>query len=94
MNSEQLTRSEREVALEICKGLSDKEVAESLFRSYHTVRTEKKAVYRKLGVQKETELLWAMLCERREIEFNLSVIRRKGVTLIPKRRHRKHEGAV
>lgn len=94
MNGEQLTRSEREVALEICKGLSDKEVAESLFRSYHTVRTEKKSVYRKLGVQKETELLWAMLCERREIEFNISLIRRRGVTLIPKRRHRKHADAV
>ena len=67
------------MALGICKGLTDKEVANKLFRSYHTVRTQKKAIYQKLGVSKDTELLWAMIFERLGREFNLSDIREKGI---------------
>ena len=37
-----LSRAEREVALMFCRGLTDKEIADRLFRSYHTVRTQKK----------------------------------------------------
>jgi DNA-binding NarL/FixJ family response regulator len=76
-----LTRAEREVALAFCKGLSEKEVANVLHRSYHTVRTEKKAIYRKLGVSKDTELMAAMICEHLGIEFKISQLRTKGVTL-------------
>lgn len=82
MMTDVLTRSEREVALEICKGLSDKEVAGRLFRSYHTVRTEKKSIYKKLGVQKETELMWWMICERMRINFDLKEIRKHGIELL------------
>ena len=67
------------MALGICKGLTDKEVANKLFRSYHTVRTQKKAIYHKLGVSKDTELLWYMIFERLGREFNLSEIREKGI---------------
>ena len=76
-----LSRAEREVALALCKGLSDKEVADMLCRSYHTVRTQRKAVYRKLGVSKDTELMAAMICQHKEIEFTISRLREKGVTL-------------
>ena len=76
-----LSRAEREVALALCKGLTDKEVADMLCRSYHTVRTQKKAVYRKLGVSKDTELMAAMVCEHKGIEFTISHLREKGVTL-------------
>ena len=76
-----LSRAEREVALALCKGLSDKEVADMLCRSYHTVRTQRKAVYRKLGVSKDTELMAAMICEHKELEFSISRLREKGVTL-------------
>jgi DNA-binding NarL/FixJ family response regulator len=67
------------VALGICKGLTDKEVANKLFRSYHTVRTQKKAIYQKLGVSKDTELLWAMIFEKLGKEFSLNLIREKGI---------------
>lgn len=76
-----LSRAEREVALALCKGLTDKEVADMLCRSYHTVRTQKKAVYRKLGVSKDTELVAAMVCEHKGITFTLQALREKGVTL-------------
>ena len=67
------------MALGICKGLTDKEVANKLFRSYHTVRTQKKAIYQKLGVSKDTELLWAMIFEKLGKEFSLNLIREKGI---------------
>lgn len=76
-----LSRSEREVALALCRGLTDKEVADMLCRSYHTVRTQKKSIYRKLGVSKDTELVAAMVCEHKGISFTLAALREKGVTL-------------
>ena len=76
-----LSQAEREVALALCRGLSDKEVADMLCRSYHTVRTQRKAVYRKLGVSKDTELMAAMICEHKELEFSISRLREKGVLL-------------
>ena len=76
-----MSRSEREVALALCRGLTDKEVADMLCRSYHTVRTQKKAIYRKLGVSKDTELMAAMVCEHKGIAFDLQTLREKGVTL-------------
>ena len=76
-----LSPAEREVALALCRGLSDKEVADMLCRSYHTVRTQRKAVYRKLGVSKDTELMAAMICEHKELEFSISRLREKGVAL-------------
>ena len=76
-----LSRSEREVALALCRGLTDKEVADMLCRSYHTVRTQKKSIYRKLGVNNDTELVAAMVCEHKGISFTLAALREKGVTL-------------
>lgn len=77
-----LTRAEREVALAFCRGLSDKEIADRLFRSYHTIRTEKRAIYRKLGISKDTELLWYMILDKLGKEFNINEIRKKGLELI------------
>lgn len=70
------------MALGICRGLTDKEVAERLYRSYHTVRTQKKAIYHKLGVSKDTELMWYMIFERLGKEFDLSEIRENGIESI------------
>lgn len=77
----ELSRAEREVALALCKGLSDKEVADMLCRSYHTVRTQRKAIYCKLGVSKDTELMAAMICQHKGISFSLAALREKGVEL-------------
>lgn len=77
-----MSKAEREVALALCRGLSDKEVAEVLFRSYHTVRVQKREIYRKLGISKETELLWYMVLERLGRRFDLGEIRKKGIEAI------------
>lgn len=74
--------SEREVALAFCRGLSDKEVASLLYKSYWTVKTQKKAIYQKLGISKDTELLWYMICERLGVEFSIKELREKGIELI------------
>lgn len=74
-----MSRAEREVALMFCRGLTDKEIADRLFRSYHTVRTQKRTIYQKLGVSKDTELLWWMIFERLGKEFSLKLIRDKGI---------------
>ena len=74
-----MSRAEREVALMFCRGLTDKEIADRLFRSYHTVRTQKKTIYQKLGVSKDTELLWWMIFERLGKEWSLKLIRDKGI---------------
>ena len=76
-----LSPAEREVALALCKGLTDKEIADMLCRSYHTVRTQKKAIYRKLGVSKDTELMAAMICWHKGILFTIDSLREKGVSL-------------
>ena len=52
-----------------------------LCRSYHTVRTQRKAIYKKLGVSKDTELMAAMICQHKGIHFTLPALREKGVTL-------------
>ena len=77
-----MSKAEREVALALCRGLSDKEIAEVLFRSYHTVRVQKREIYRKLGISKETELLWYMVLERLGRRFDLGEIREKGIEAI------------
>lgn len=68
--------------MEFAKGLQDKEVANNLYRSYWTVKTQKKAIYKKLGITKDVELLWWMVCKRLGIEFDLRRIRRIGIEVL------------
>lgn len=68
--------------MEFAKGLQDKEVANNLYRSYWTVKTQKKAIYKKLGITKDVELLWWLVCKRLGIEFDLSRIRRIGIEVL------------
>ena len=65
-----------------CRGLTDKEVAALLVKSYWTIKTEKKTIYRKLGVTKDTELIAAMICERRGVDFSISKLREQGIELL------------
>lgn len=45
-----LTRTEREILVDIAQGLTTKEIAEKRFSSFHTVNTHRKNIFRKLGV--------------------------------------------
>lgn len=77
-----LSLTERIIADEFCKGLSDKEVADNLNKSYWTVKTQKKSIYRKLGISKDTELLLYMICDKLHKEFDLREIRKHGLEVL------------
>lgn len=77
-----LSPAEMLVANEYCKGLADKEVADSLNKSVWTIKTQKRAIYRKLGISKDTELLLYMLCYRLKRNFDLREIRKHGLEFL------------
>lgn len=45
-----LTRTEREILIDIALGMTTKEIAEKRISSFHTVNTHRKNIFRKLGV--------------------------------------------
>lgn len=77
-----LSPAEWQVANEYCKGLTDKEVADNLCKSVWTTKTQKRTIYRKLGISKDTELLLYMLCEKLKKNFDLKEIRKHGLELL------------
>jgi DNA-binding CsgD family transcriptional regulator len=60
-----LTPREREVAALVVEGLADREIAERLYLSRHTVSHYVKCIYRKLGVASRVELT-RLLLDRRD----------------------------
>ena len=54
--SDDLTPSEGRVAALVAQGLSNKEVAQALFVTVHTVEVHLSRVYAKLGVRSRTQL--------------------------------------
>jgi hypothetical protein len=68
--------------LAYCRGLTDKEIAALLFKSYWTIKTQKKAIYQKLGVTKDTELMAYMICERKGVKFSIKRLRELGIELL------------
>jgi DNA-binding CsgD family transcriptional regulator len=77
-----LSQAEKLVASEYCKGLADKEVADNLNKSLWTVKTQKRTIYRKLGISKDTELVLYMICDRLHRNFDLKEIRKHGLELL------------
>ncbi|MCD8093913.1 MAG: LuxR C-terminal-related transcriptional regulator [Bacteroides sp.] len=77
-----LSPTEILVASEYCKGLADKEVADNLNKSVWTVKTQKRTIYRKLGISKDTELLLYMICDKLKRNFDLKEIRKHGLELL------------
>ena len=69
-------------ANEYCKGLADKEVADNLNKSVWTVKTQKRTIYRKLGISKDTELLLYMICDKLKRDFDLNELRKHGLELL------------
>ena len=54
--SDELTATERQIATKVAEGLTNREVASTLFVSPKTVESTLTRVYRKLGVRSRTEL--------------------------------------
>lgn len=77
-----LSPAEMLVANEYCKGLADKEVADNLSKSVWTIKTQKRTIYRKLGISKDTELLLYMICNRMKRNFDLNELRKHGLELL------------
>jgi len=76
-----LSDREQLVAEQYCKGLTDKEVADVLGRSEWTIRAQKRDIYRKLGISKDTKLVLYLFCEKLKINFDLQEIRKHGLEL-------------
>jgi DNA-binding CsgD family transcriptional regulator len=55
-SSLELTPTERKVAELVAAGSTNREAADALFVSIHTVEANLKRIYRKLGVRSRTEL--------------------------------------
>ena len=77
-----LSERERQVAVEYCKGLADKEVADNLKRSVWTIKAQKRDIYKKLGINKDSELVLYMLCDRLKVNFDLKEIRKHGIEIL------------
>lgn len=54
-NGQRLSRREREVLVELCRGLRNHQIARELFISEETVRTHLKAILRKLEARDRSE---------------------------------------
>ena len=79
---ETLSRAETLVINEYAKGYSDKEVADRLDRSVWTIKTQKRTVYRKLGISKDTELILYIVCQNLKKDFDLKEIRKHGIEIL------------
>lgn len=78
---ENLSQCEYEVAKEYCKGYTDKEVADVMNKSVWTIRAQKRDIYKKLRISKDTELVLYMLCDRLRVNFDLKEIRKHGLEM-------------
>ncbi|NLY10203.1 MAG: response regulator transcription factor [Firmicutes bacterium] len=56
MSAQNLTPREREVLKLIAKGMTNSEIAETLFISKHTVKNHVSNIYRKLGADDRTQI--------------------------------------
>jgi DNA-binding CsgD family transcriptional regulator len=62
----ELTESERRIAALVAEGRTNREVADALFLTEHTVETALTRVYRKLGVRSRAELAVRLAQETKE----------------------------
>lgn len=78
----------------IARGMTDKEVAARLCRSYHTIRTQKREVFRKLGVRKDTELVIWAVCRVLRLHDGLRKVKEQGITIIADAIHNQRNGCA
>ena len=67
--SHQLSNRESDIALLVCKGLTDHEIASALGIAFSTVRTHIKHLFLKLGVTTRTEILFVLLDDLVDISY-------------------------
>lgn len=78
----ELSPSEMRIAEEVCKCLNENEVGDNLFLSPYTVRVHKYRIYKKLGINKEIELLYYMLCRKMGVKFDIKEVHKRGLSLL------------
>ncbi|HDL89681.1 MAG TPA: LuxR family transcriptional regulator [Thermodesulforhabdus norvegica] len=64
-----LSPREVDIALLVCKGLIDQEIASALDISFYTVRTHLKHIFTKLDVTTRSELIYVLLEDQVDISF-------------------------
>jgi hypothetical protein len=74
--------------------MTDKEVAEKLCRSYHTVRTQKRSIFRKLRIGKDTELVIWVVCRELRLRDGLMRVKEQGITIIADAVHNQRDGSA
>lgn len=84
MDNAELTKRESEIAELFAWGASKKDVANRLFISERTVENHARNIYAKTGCQKVNELCAWWFCNRFNIPFELSPLRKKITTIILK----------
>lgn len=82
VNTSNLTDTERVVVELLCGGRSEKEIANELHVSANTINNHTKSIRRKLGVNKNMEILLYRISEYNGKEFNLKKIREVGISVI------------
>lgn len=59
---EELSKREREVLTLVCKGHTNRWIAEHLIVSLHTIRTHRQNIRRQLGIHNTVEAVWWGQC--------------------------------
>lgn len=77
-----LTKTEKIVVELLCSGRSEKEIANKLHVTTYTVNNHTKNIRRKLGVNKNTEIMLYKISELNGKEFDLKKIRELGINII------------
>jgi DNA-binding CsgD family transcriptional regulator len=77
-----LTNQETKVANLIGVGYSDKETADILHVSTRTVVNHKQNIFEKLNINKATELVIWIWCQKAKIDFDLTEIRKQVTAII------------
>ena len=74
---ERLTKSEREIAILVMEGLTNKEIASRRFISVHTVKANLEHIYEKLGISNRVLLAVHILkaIEFKDIDVSKKIIR-------------------
>ena len=62
--NKQLTEREKEVMRYVCKGLTNKEIGETIFISESTVKRHISSILEKLNARNRTEAVYDILIER------------------------------